>query len=183
MCISLGVSVALIAAVTGIIRLREKAVLKDIDKVQVKIDECDKIIAENQKLHDYLTVLNEYQTEIDTAKTNLDTLPLIKQEVFDKIEENCKNTDSKDDITYNAFSYSGGSGKITITNITLPEQQTANDFIGTFIAQDYFANAEYSGYTGTGKDGNNVVISSVTLSMKDVPDETESGENTEEVTE
>ena len=183
--ISLGVSVALIGAVTGIIRLREKSIQKDIDKVQVEINKCDEQIAANQKKHDYLQVLNEYQTEIDTAKRNLETLPIIKQEVFDKIEENCKvkSSDGKEEeITYTSFSYSIG-GTISISNITLPEQQTANDFIGQFINQDYFANATYNGYTGTGKDGNNVVISTVTLNMKDVPDDTESesGENTEEV--
>jgi len=181
--ISLGVSVALIAAVTGIVRLREKSILKDVDEVQVKIDECDKIIAENQKLHDYLIVLNEYQEGIDTAKRNLDTLPIIKKEIFDKIEENLKNTDDKEDITYVGFSYSS-SGEVNITNVTLAEQQSANDFIGQFIKQDYFADATYAGYTGTGKDGNNVVISSVELAIKDIPDEESSGSEAEgEVTE
>ena len=181
--ISLGVSVALIAAVTGIVRLREKSILKDVDEVQVKIDECDKIIAENQKLHDYLIVLNEYQEGIDTAKRNLDTLPIIKKEIFDKIEENLKNTDDKEDITYVGFSYSS-SGEVNITNVTLAEQQSANDFIGQFIKQDYFADATYAGYTGTGKDGNNVVISSVELAIKDIPDEESSESEAEgEVTE
>ena len=168
--ISVGVSAALIAGVTLFIKYQQSKIEKETAEIQAQIDECDEIIAKNQRLHDYLNVINQYQAELDTATRNLETAPLIKKEVFEKIEENLEKTDEdKKDITYSGFSYSKESGVITITNVQLPAQQTANDFIGTIKKQDYFADALYNGYSGTDKDG--VTIGTVTLKMKDVKDE------------
>lgn len=168
--ISVGVSAALIAGVTLFIKYQQSKIEKETADIQAQIDECDEIIAKNQRLHDYLNVINQYQAELDTATRNLETAPLIKKEVFEKIEENLEKTDEdKKDITYSGFSYSKESGVITITNVQLPAQQTANDFIGTIKKQDYFADALYNGYSGTDKDG--VTIGTVTLKMKDVKDE------------
>lgn len=183
--ISVGVSVALIAGVMGIIKWKENSINKEIASVQAEIDECDIIIAKNQRLHDYLAVINQYQAELDNATHNLETSPAIKTEVFEKIEENLKETDeSKKEITYTSFNYDRASGSITLGVVQLPEQQTANDFIGKILDQDYFADAIYNGYTGTDKTG--VIIDSVRLDMKSVPDEPVVEENADtegEVTE
>ena len=170
MLISVGVSAALIAGVTLFIKYQQSGIEKETAEIQAQIDECDEIIAKNQRLHDYLNVINQYQAELDTATKNLETAPLIKKDVFEKIEENLEKTDEdKKDITSSGFSYSKASGVITITNVELPAQQTANDFIGTILDQDYFADALYNGYSGTDKEG--VTIGTVTLRMKDVKDE------------
>ncbi|MBP3273334.1 MAG: pilus assembly protein PilM [Ruminococcus sp.] len=173
MGIALAASAAIIGAVTAAFKINDNKVNKDIQSVQTEIDGYDKIIAENKPLHDYLIVLNQYQEGVDTAKMNLESLPYIKGEIFEKIEENLKNTDKdSDEITYSGFSYSN-DGTITITDVKLPEQQKANDFIKTIIDQGYFADAIYAGYTGTGEEGSPVVISQVTLYLKDVPVENE----------
>jgi type IV pilus assembly protein PilM len=177
--ISVGVSAALIAGVTLVIKMKQNKIEKETAEIQAQIDECDIIIAKNQRLHDYLNVINQYQQELDTATRNLETAPLIKTEVFEKIEETLKETDEKNkEITYTGFSYSKESGTIELSNVQLPEQQTANDFIGKFFEQDYFADALYNGYSGTEDSG--VVIGNVTLKMKDVKDAPVEEEKAEE---
>jgi type IV pilus assembly protein PilM len=173
--ISVGVSVALIAGVTGVIKWQQKKLEEETAQIQAQIDECDIIIAKNQRLHDYLNVINEYQQELDRAINNLETAPLIKKEIFEKIEENLKDTDEKEEIKYESFSYVKSTGTITMSDVELPKQQTANDFIGQILEQDYFANALYNGYKGTDDEG--VVIDTVTLKIKDVPDEPEPKED------
>jgi type IV pilus assembly protein PilM len=170
--ISVGVSVALIAGVTGVIKWKESKINKEIEEVDAQIKICDEEIAKNQRLHDYLAVINQYQKELDTATKNLDTAPLIKTEVFEKIEENLEETpESKDKIEFVSFNYSRTSGTIALGTVKLREQQNAQDFIGTILKQDYFADALYNGYTGTDKTG--VIIDTVTLRMKSVDDEPE----------
>jgi len=180
--ISVGVSIALIAGVTLVVKWRENSINKKIQETQNEIDECDIIIEKNKKLHDYLDVINLYQEKLDESKRNLETLPIIKKEVFEKIEENLKSSDdAKEEITYNGFEYNVSKGQVVITDIVLPEQQTANDFVKGFFDQDYFADAFYDGYKGTGKEGENVVIDEVTLRIKDIPDpepEADSSEDT-----
>jgi hypothetical protein len=159
--------------------MKQNKIEKETAEIQAQIDECDIIIAKNQRLHDYLNVINQYQQELDTATRNLETAPLIKTEVFEKIEETLKETDEKNkEITYSGFSYSKESGTIVLSNVQLPEQQTANDFIGKFFEQDYFADALYNGYSGTEDSG--VVIGNVTLKMKDVKDAPVEEEKAEE---
>jgi len=176
--ISVGVSVALIAGVTGIIKAKENSVKKEIAQVEAEIAVCDEEIAKNKRLHDYYDVIVQYQKELDSAKHNLETAPLLKKEVFEKIEENLKETEgSTKEITYKEFSYTRDTGTIVINTVELPEQQTANDFIGTILKQDYFADALYDGYNGTDKTG--VIIDSVTLRMKSVPDQPEEEEETD----
>lgn len=163
-------SIALIAAVTGVVKWRENSINKKIESTQQEIDECDIIIEKNQKLHDYLEVINQYQEKLEESKRNLETLPIIKKEVFEKIEENLTSTDEKDEITYNGFEFNVSDGEVIISDIVLPEQQTANNFVKSFFDQDYFADAFYNGYDGTGKEGENVVIDKVTIRIKDIPD-------------
>lgn len=190
LAIAVGASIALVAGITGIIRIRENSINKQIDEVNAQIEECNKIIAENQKLHDYLIVINQYQDAVDLAKDNMDTLPLIKKEIFDQIDADLKDTKSdkkgdKNDIVYTGFTYDRASGTIRINTVKLPEQKTANDFVKTVVDTGYFADVTYGGYVGTGEEGDPVIISSVDLILKDVPKEDSSEEEaaTEEVTE
>lgn len=174
--IAIAVSVLLIGAVTLIINIRESSIQKDITATQASIDECNEKIAKNQRLHDYLAVVEQYRDYIVDCKDNLNSQPLIKQQVFEKIEENLVDANTGEPLSYTSFSYSKDAGTVTITNIKLPEQQSANDFIKTILDQDYFADVTYSGYTGTGEEGNPVTIASTTLYFKDVPVEAEEGE-------
>jgi type IV pilus assembly protein PilM len=160
------ISIALIGAVTLVVNLREASIQKDIEQTQVQIDKCNETIAKNEKLHNYLNVITEYTGYVQTAKDNLDSLPVVKEQIFEKIEEKLGS-----DITYTSFSYDRDSGVVTITNIQLPEQQQANDFVKTLRDDGYFADVTYSGYSGTGEDGNPVIISSLALYMKEVGEE------------
>lgn len=160
------ISAALIGVVTLVVGIREKSIQNDIEATDKEIAKCNEIIAENQKLHDYLIVIEEYAASVQTAKDNLNSLPVIKQQIFDKIEEKLGS-----EITYTSFSYNRSAGTVVITNVQLPEQQGANDFVKSIKEDGYFADVTYSGYTGTGETGKPVIISALTLYLNEVGEE------------
>ncbi len=171
------ISAALIGAVTLVVSLHEGSVRDDIEKTNGEIDKCNAVIAENQKLHDYLVTVNDYQTQVNVAKNNLYSIPVVKEGIFKEIENHIGSGDSEGAKanSYTGFSYSKNDGTVTITEVELKEQQTANDFIQSIKDDDYFADVTYSGYTGTGEAGSPVVISSVTMYLKpiEVEDDTQ----------
>ena len=179
------ISAALIGAVTLVVSLHEGSVRDDIEKTNGEIDKCNAVIAENQKLHDYLVTVNDYQTQVNVAKNNLYSIPVVKEGIFKEIENHIGSGDSEGAKanSYTGFSYSKNDGTVTITEVELKEQQTANDFIQSIKDDDYFADVTYSGYTGTGEAGSPVVISSVSMYLKpiEVEDDTQavSGEGAE----
>jgi type IV pilus assembly protein PilM len=173
--VAAAISVALIGAVTLVVGLREKSIRDDIEKTDTEIEKCNEIIAENQKLHDYMTIVTEYQAKIDQAKDNLYSIPVVKQQIFDEIEAHLGDSGDAMAESYTSFDYNSSDGLVVITNVTLKEQQTANDFVKSIKDDDFFADVTYSGYTGTGETDNPVIISSLSLYLKD-----DSSENTTE---
>jgi type IV pilus assembly protein PilM len=173
--VAAAISVALIGAVTLVVGLREKSIRDDIEKTDTEIEKCNEIIAENQKLHDYMTLITEYQAKIDQAKDNLYSIPVVKQQIFDEIEAHLGDSGDAMAESYTSFTYNSNDGLVVITNVTLKEQQTANDFVKSIKDDDYFADVTYSGYTGTGETDNPVIISSLSLYLKD-----DSSDNTTE---
>lgn len=175
---AVAISVVLIGAVTLIVGLRESSIQKKVDETQKQIDKYNAIIEEYQRLSDYMTYLTQYHDSLQTANENLEGLPLVKQEIFTTIDELL--SEAGDDVTYTSFSYSESNGVVVITNIQLPEQQSANDFVKIIVDSGYFANVTYSGYTGTGDDDDPVIISSLSLYLKDSDFDAEESENADE---
>lgn len=70
------------------------------------------------------------------------------------------------DITYEGFSYDETQGLVTISNVTLTEQLEAPEFVRAIKNLNYFADVQFSGYTGTGESDDPVVITSLQLYMK-----------------
>ncbi|MGN0633488.1 MAG: pilus assembly protein PilM [Oscillospiraceae bacterium] len=166
--VAFAISAFLIGAVTLMFGLRESSIRSDIEKTQEQIDKCNEIIAENQKLHDFLLVINQYKDYVNTAKSNLDSLPIIKEQIFQQIESKLNLDDEKNKITYTGFSYDRTTGIVQITNIKLAEQQSANDFVKSIKDEGYFADVTYRGYTGTGEADDPVIISVLTLYLKEI---------------
>lgn len=173
---ALGISAALIAAVTLVIGLRENSINDDIETTEGEIDKANVIIAENQKLHDYMQQVEVYQTQVQIAKDNLDSLPVVKQQIFDEIEAHLGDADGQAE-GYTGFFYSAGDGVVEISDVRLKEQQTANDFVKSIKDDDFFADVTYTGYSGTGEEGNPVIISTLSMYIKEI--EIESDTETE----
>lgn len=150
-----------IAAITLFIGIREDGIRDDIAATENDIAECDAIIEENQLYHNYLTVIDSYKAIVENAKNNLDTLPVLKKQVFDQID-----SATGSDITYEGFSYDETQGLVTISNVTLTEQLEAPEFVRAIKNLNYFADVQFSGYTGTGESDDPVVITSLQLYMK-----------------
>lgn len=150
-----------IAAITLFIGIREDGIRDDIAATENDIAECDAIIEENQFYHNYLTVIDSYKVIVENAKNNLDTLPVLKKQVFDQID-----SATGSDITYEGFSYDETQGLVTISNVTLTEQLEAPEFVRAIKNFNYFADVQFSGYTGTGESDDPVVITSLQLYMK-----------------
>lgn len=150
-----------IAAITLFIGIREDGIRDDIAATENDIAECDAIIEENQLYHNYLTVIDSYKVIVENAKNNLDTLPVLKKQVFDQID-----SATGSDITYEGFSYDETQGLVTISNVTLTEQLEAPEFVRAIKNLNYFTDVQFSGYTGTGESDDPVVITSLQLYMK-----------------
>ncbi|MER8055637.1 hypothetical protein, partial [Acinetobacter pittii] len=82
---------------------------------------CNAVIAENQKLHDYLVTVNDYQTQVNVAKNNLYSIPVVKEGIFKEIENHIGSGDSEGAKanSYTGFSYSKNDGTVTITEVEL----------------------------------------------------------------
>lgn len=166
--VAFAISAVLIGVVTLAFGIKEASIRSDIEATQEQIDKCNKKIEENQKLHDFLIVINQYKDYVKTAKNNLDSLPIIKEQIFQQIEAQLNLDDEKNKITYTGFEYDRKTGTVEITNIKLAEQQSANDFVKSIKDENYFADVTYKGYTGTGEADDPVIISSLTLYLKEI---------------
>ncbi|MGN0623481.1 MAG: pilus assembly protein PilM [Oscillospiraceae bacterium] len=153
-----------IAAVTLFIGIRENGVRDDIAETESQIAECDKIIEENQILHDGLNQIEEYKKIVETAKENLMALPVLKKQVFDQIDAATGSTGS--DINYQGFEYDEKQAMVTITNVEVTNQLEAPEFVRSIKELDYFADVQFTGYTGTGEKDDPVIITSLQLFMK-----------------
>lgn len=153
-----------IAAVTLFIGIRENGVRDDIAETESQIAECDKIIEENQILHDGLNQIEEYKKIVETAKENLMALPVLKKQVFDQIDAATGSTGS--DINYQGFAYDEKQAMVTITNVEVTNQLEAPEFVRSIKELDYFADVQFTGYTGTGEKDDPVIITSLQLFMK-----------------
>lgn len=153
-----------IAAVTLFIGIRENGVRDDIAETESQIAECDKIIEENQILHDGLNQIEEYKKIVETAKENLMALPVLKKQVFDQIDAATGSTGS--DINYQGFAYDEKQAMVTITNVEVTNQLEAPEFVRSIKELDYFADVQFTGYTGTGEKDDPVIITTLQLFMK-----------------
>lgn len=153
-----------IAAVTLFIGIRENGVRDDIAETESQIAECDKIIEENQILHDGLNQIEEYKKIVETAKENLMALPVLKKQVFDQIDAATGSTGSE--INYQGFAYDEKQAMVTITNVEVTNQLEAPEFVRSIKELDYFADVQFTGYTGTGEKDDPVIITTLQLFMK-----------------
>ncbi|WP_124099840.1 pilus assembly protein PilM [Ruminococcus sp. Marseille-P6503] len=150
-----------IAAITLFIGIREDGIRDDIAAVENDISQCDEIIEGNKVYHAYLTMAESYKTMVENAKSNLSSLPVLKKQVFDQID-----SATGSEIEYEGFTYDETQGLVTISNVKLTEQLEAPEFVRAIKNLNYFADVQFSGYTGTGESDDPVIITSLQLYMK-----------------
>ena len=111
-----------------------------------------------------LAQIEQYQKIVENAKEKLDALPVLKKKTFEQIDEATKST--KKETNYTGFTYAQASGLVTISEVEVSEQLEAPEFVRGIKKLNYFNDVTFSGYTGTGEDGDPVVISSLQLYLK-----------------
>ena len=154
-----------IGAISFFIGIKEKSVRKDIDDVNAEIRKLDEEIADNQQLHARLDQINAYKSMVENAKEKLDSLPLLRKNIFDNIAKATGST--SEDIKYKGFTYDESSALVTITEIEVGEQALAPKLVEQIKSQDFFKDVVFTGYEGTGEEGDPVKISTLQFYLKD----------------
>lgn len=147
-------SAILIAAVYGFIAMRTS----NIDSQKAKVDEQiaveEEIKAKNQLLHNRLEIINKYKNYVQTVELDIDTLPVLKQGKFDKIQEVLENHKA----TYDGTTFDLLSGTMIVNKITVEKQEEVEKVINDLKDLDFVAYVGYPGYNGLGEDGENVTF-------------------------
>ena len=159
-------SAILIAAITGFIAVQVKNVDNEKAGIDAEIKKEEEIKAANQILHNRLELINKYKNFVQTVQLDIDTLPVMKKEKVDKIQEVIE----KDKIKYGGMTYDLDNGSIVISQLTVEEQEDAQDvpkkFVDDLKELEFVAEVVYSGYTGTGEKDNPVVINDITVILE-----------------
>ena len=116
-----------------------------------------------------------FRDSITEAKRYFDSLPIISTEVRNTMEENFKGTDAKID------SYSFERGTIDLV-CSADKNETPSKVVANFVEQDMFDNITYTGYRSTedSETGKESFAFNIKLSVKEVEQEPEAEETTEE---
>ncbi|MBQ8965754.1 pilus assembly protein PilM [Ruminococcus sp.] len=141
-------SAILIAAVTGFLSLRTSAINDDTAKVQKDIDKLQAQVDANQVLHNRLEIINRYKNFVETVQLDIETLPILRQDKFDKIEEVLE----KDEATYTSVEFTLKQGLFTISEVDVGTQDNVKKVVEDLKALDFVADVKYNNYEGVGKD-------------------------------
>ena len=140
-------SAILIAAVTGFISLRASAIDDKTAEVQAEIDKLQAQDDANRVLHNRLEIINNYKNFIEIVKMDIDTLPILRQEKFDKIEE----VFEKDEVTYESAAFTLSDGLLQLSEVNVGTQENSWKLVEDLESLDFVADVKFNGYDGTGE--------------------------------
>jgi len=177
MMVTAGVFVAaaaiLVTAATLIFNIRESSIQKDIDTKKKEIKKEEEIKKKNQILHNQKDILQAYSDYVNAANSALKSLPKIKQDNLDKIDEVLSECYHKG-LTYNL-----DTGAIQFSDLRFETPDQINTVIDNLFALGLFeSDIDYSGYTveEPAEDDDSeendekakypVVVSSITMYLK-----------------
>lgn len=119
---------------------------KEIKRIDAYIESVQPDLAEIDKRQAMIDKLVEFRSKIETAKTGVESYPVLNSAVIEKIVE------CSDGVTLNTFAFAD-DGTIKIGYIT--DSITMPSVIaGRFVEQDFFDNVTYVGF-GESKGNNN----------------------------
>ena len=171
MLVTSGIFVAatavVIAAITGFVKLRENSIKNDIKDTEDKMAECQVKIDENKVLHDQLDIINGYSIYVKAAQKDIETLPLPDKAKLDEIDSVVK----KQSAEYKGLLYDLEKGSITISQIQVTSQDDVKKLVDALKKVKFIADVNYTGYKGTGKGDDKVIIDELILSFTEVGEE------------
>ena len=152
-------SAILIAAVTGFLALRANAIDDQTAKVQEDIDKLQAQVEANKVLHNRLEIINRYKNYVETVQLDIDSMPILRQDKFDKIEEVLE----KDEAKYESITFDLKECSFTISKVEVNTQEDVKKVVDDLLALDFVAYVDYAGYSGTGEDDEKVNINNLKL--------------------
>ena len=137
-----GAAAILVAAATLIFNIRKNSIQKDIDAKEKEIKKEQEIKRKNQILHTQKDILQAYSDYVNAANSALKSLPKIKQDNLDKIDEVLEA------CYHEGLSYDIDTGALTISNLRFEDPDQINTTIDALFALDLFeSDVDYGGYT------------------------------------
>jgi type IV pilus assembly protein PilM len=155
-------SAILIAAVYGFISLKASSIDNEKAKVDKQIEAEEEIKAKNQLLHNRLEIINKYKNYVQTIQLDIDTLPIMKKEKFDKVQKVLEDHKAEHD----GIAFNLDSGTMVINTITVEKQEDVKKLVDALGDLDFSAYVLYQGYNGTGEEDDPVVISGLTIYLE-----------------
>jgi type IV pilus assembly protein PilM len=132
----------IVAAATLIFNVRKNSIEKDIETKDKEIAKEQAIEKKNKILHEQKDILQAYADYVDSANTALRSLPKIKKDNLDKIDE------AFGDFTYEGVNYDITSASLILTNIEVDEPDQITELIDNLLALGLFEDeVTYGGYT------------------------------------
>lgn len=135
-------SAILIAAVYGFISLRASGIDKETEKVEAENAKLEAQVKANEVLHNRLEMINTYKNYVKTVQLDIDTLPQLTKDKFDKIQE----VIDKHEATYTDIAFDLNNGAYTISPVTVKEKEEVKKLVDDLKAIDFVANVDYYDY-------------------------------------
>ena len=143
------------------------SIKNDIKDTEDKMAECQVKIDENKVLHDQLDIINGYSIYVKAAQKDIETLPLPDKAKLDEIDSVVK----KQSAEYKGLLYDLEKGSITISQIQVTSQDDVKKLVDALKKVKFIADVNYTGYKGTGKGDDKVIIDELILSFTEVGEE------------
>ncbi|MBE6872341.1 MAG: hypothetical protein E7493_00285 [Ruminococcus albus] len=135
-------SAILIAAVYGFISLRASGIDKETEKVEAENAKLEAQVKANEVLHNRLEMINTYKNYVKTVQLDIDTLPQLTKDKFEKIQE----VIDKHEATYTDIAFDLNNGAYTISPVTVKEKEEVKKLVDDLKAIDFVANVDYYDY-------------------------------------
>ena len=169
-------SVALVAGITLGAKAVQSQYEDDTAVIQQWLDspETAQKIAAVDAAQLKLDNVNAFRSNLGSAKTYFDSLPVFSTEVRETIEENFKGTDAE------ILNYTFTNGNILLS-CRSKDNQTPSEVVAKFVEQDAFSNITYTGYS-KGSDqqtSDDVCEFIISIDIKEVVPETQEEVTTE----
>ena len=119
-------SIVAIGAITAVVKIRTSSLESDIKEDEKQIDELNEKLKGNELLKVQLTAIQAYDTAVKDERAALTSWPKFDNNLKKKIDEAFKKVKNAE---YKGLEYDLSEGKITLTEVTVKEQEDATDLV------------------------------------------------------
>ncbi|WP_156947355.1 pilus assembly protein PilM [Ruminococcus sp. NK3A76] len=119
-------SIVAIGAITAVVKIRTSSLESDIKEDEKQIDDLNEKLKGNELLKVQLTAIQAYDTAVKDERAALTSWPKFDNNLKKKIDEAFKKVNNAE---YKGLEYDLSEGKITLTEVTVKEQEDATDLV------------------------------------------------------